>query len=280
MKHIKLLLVISFLFCMSEKLFAQKILDGTKFLYLSYTGGPRPMVSFEQINKISTTGDNIYKFGIHIIQEKGNKVYYIAGKDTVLYYDYSLKIGSLFHFNNPPIRVETMSVDSIKMIQYNDGKFYKHWYLKSDYQPNPLIWVEGLGKKNRGWYIYDATPIHSTKLKSICQIDTLIYWDTTFNGFEPSTVSPTCDYISLLKFNSANKINNLHYQIFPNPVKDQLSLKGFEGSFYEIYNLIGQPIANGILSENIDTKNLVEGIYLLVLISDKGIQSVKFIKNY
>lgn len=279
MKHIKLLYIVSFIFLTQDVLIAQKILDGAKFLHMTYDGGPRATVNFDQIYKISVGSINVYKFNNQIILEKGEKIYYKWGNDTVLYYDYSLKAGDTFYFNHPPTRTEFMAVDSIIMKELNDGKFYKHWYLKSEKQSIPIIWVEGLGEKNMGWYAYDLIPIHSTKLKSICMIDTLIFWDTTFNGFEPFSESPTCDFHRLLKYNSTGKINIRQHLIFPNPVSNEITITGFEGFQYEIYNLIGQKVTNGILLESINTNKLDKGTYILKILTDKGFHSWKFMKN-
>ena len=124
MKLIKLLLSISFLFLITNELCAQNILGGSKFLYLTYRGGSKTSVSFEQINKTFTGSVHVYKFANHIILEKDDRVYYIDKNDTVLYYDYSLRVGDTFYFNHSPIRTEYITIDSIKMIQFNDEKYY------------------------------------------------------------------------------------------------------------------------------------------------------------
>lgn len=273
MKPIKLF-SISFLFLINSELFAQKILDGSKFLYLTYGDGPKTTVSIKQIIKTSTGKVNVYKFDIPIILEKNDKVYYLIGNDTVLYYDYSLMVGDTFYFNNPTTRTEFMKIDSIKMIQLNDLKFHKHWYMKSKYQAKPLIWVEGLGEKNFGWYRYDWIWIHTTELKSICQIDTLIFWNTTFNGFEPDIVAPTCDYFPLLKRNNSKEINIQRPVIFPNPANQKATITISNGYIKEIrlYSIDGKlvkDISNINGSEFvIDISYLSQGVYTIVVLDN------------
>lgn len=72
-------------------------------------------------------------------------------------------------------------------------------------------------------------------------------------------------------------------QVFPNPVQDNLNIKGIEtGASYRILDMAGQVIAPSALltSNQISTDELAPGIYILQITLKNGkTQSVKFIKK-
>lgn len=70
-------------------------------------------------------------------------------------------------------------------------------------------------------------------------------------------------------------------EFYPNPAKRQLILKGdanLSGENYSIYNLLGQEVANGILTETqtVEIEGLISGHYMFVLSNNR---SFKFIKH-
>lgn len=75
---------------------------------------------------------------------------------------------------------------------------------------------------------------------------------------------------------------NAKFQLFPNPVKDELSISGVsEASTYEIIDLNGRLILAGKLSvveTKINVTNLRSGNYLFVILNQKGISYYNFVK--
>jgi len=261
MKPIKLLFIISLL-AFATSIQSQNIIDNARFLYLTFnnnTGGEK--VSIEKIQKINPLS-NRYTFNTETIAENNNLIYYFNGKDSVLYYNYDLNAGDTFFFKRT-MGIDTMFVDSVKLILLNDNKAYKHWYLKSLYTSNPIVWVRGLGEKKLAWLRYDLQFINTPKLKAICKNDSLIFWDNSFNGFEPRNVQATCEFDSLLKRNSLTAIDFSSFVVFPNPVSNSIQVNGIERGPYKIYNSIGQLQQSGNFENSIQIENLKTGLYFI-----------------
>ena len=71
-------------------------------------------------------------------------------------------------------------------------------------------------------------------------------------------------------------------ELFPNPVYDKITLKGdFNSSTnFSIVNLAGIILFNGTLTQKtIDVSWLEEGIYMIIIKIDSGLQTRKFVKN-
>lgn len=277
MKPIKLLFIISLL-AFATSIQSQNIIDNARFLYLTFnnnTGGEK--VSIEKIQKINPLS-NRYTFNTETIAENNNLIYYFNGKDSVLYYNYDLNAGDTFFFKRT-MGIDTMFVDSVKLIVLNDNKAYKHWYLKSLYTSNPIVWVRGLGEKNLAWLRYDLQFINTPKLKAICKNDSLIFWDNSFNGFEPRNVQATCEFDSLLKRNSLTAIDFSSFVVFPNPVSNSIQVNGIERGPYKIYNSIGQLQQSGNFENSIQIENLKTGLYFIEIEQNNFILRGSFLKE-
>lgn len=73
-------------------------------------------------------------------------------------------------------------------------------------------------------------------------------------------------------------IKNVYEQkvsIYPNPVKNTLSVAGLNNFYYEIQNLTGTTIFSGFSKEQINTEILQSGVYILEINNQK----IKFIKE-
>lgn len=79
---------------------------------------------------------------------------------------------------------------------------------------------------------------------------------------------------------STNELeSNKKHQLFPNPANEFVQVSGFEESKnYEIYNILGAKIINGLISNNeqIDIRNFTKGLYFLKF--EDGI-TIKFLKK-
>lgn len=87
-----------------------------------------------------------------------------------------------------------------------------------------------------------------------------------------------------------NTIQNLHRQaddihIYPNPAANQLHIhcpQALSGAEYEIFNLSGQLMMEGVLKDNIiylNNRNLASGKYILVLRKNEEVKTFSFIKK-
>ena len=66
--------------------------------------------------------------------------------------------------------------------------------------------------------------------------------------------------------------------IFPNPVKDILYIENIADSNYEIYDITGKTVLNGIRNQ-INVSSLEKGVYFLKVTSEENILTQKFIKE-
>jgi hypothetical protein len=87
----------------------------------------------------------------------------------------------------------------------------------------------------------------------------------------------------------ATAVTEPYFQIFPNPVLNQLTLinkKGFEGScVIDLYDMLARKVYSNTINNNqgvvlIDVSNFAKGIYTLsIKISNISSQKIKIIKN-
>lgn len=91
-------------------------------------------------------------------------------------------------------------------------------------------------------------------------------------------------------FDNQNIIQNSHRKavdihIYPNPATDQLYIhcpQTLSGAEYEIFNLNGQLMMEGILKDNIiylNNRNLAAGKYILVLHQNEEVKTFSFIRK-
>lgn len=83
---------------------------------------------------------------------------------------------------------------------------------------------------------------------------------------------------------SNNDIQDEWVSIFPNPVKDKLSIGSYEGVISEIlfYNTLGKQVMSYKIDQklnDIDVSSLKTGIYFISIIGEKGKLLIKFIKE-
>ena len=70
--------------------------------------------------------------------------------------------------------------------------------------------------------------------------------------------------------------------MYPNPAKKTITLKLNSNENYlklKIYNAIGKEIYNGTMQQNINVSEFTNGIYTLLVESDKGIYTAQMIKE-
>ncbi|MDP4268015.1 MAG: T9SS type A sorting domain-containing protein, partial [Bacteroidota bacterium] len=78
------------------------------------------------------------------------------------------------------------------------------------------------------------------------------------------------------------KVSNEQLKIYPNPVNENLclNLKDFNNTNIEIFNVTGQKIYTGIVTDNkVNVSEFKEGLYFGRILSKGNIKTFKFIKN-
>ena len=95
------------------------------------------------------------------------------------------------------------------------------------------------------------------------------------------------DYVRVYQENTLNTANSTNFpeiKFYPNPVTDNLTIERSENTnaTAEIYSILGQKLHTCVLKEettHIDVADFQNGIYLVVVISETGIGTFKFIKK-
>ena len=95
------------------------------------------------------------------------------------------------------------------------------------------------------------------------------------------------DYVRVYQQNVLNVVNKSNFsqiKLFPNPVTNKLTIERNENTnaTAEIYSLLGQKLYTCILKEentNIDLADFQNGIYFVLITSEKGINTYKIVKK-
>ena len=84
-----------------------------------------------------------------------------------------------------------------------------------------------------------------------------------------------CNATSILENNRQNEC----YQVYPNPTTGMINLNPVLEGTYQLYNEIGRLMDQGKIQHKFDLSNFDNGIYTLLLQSEKEIKYFKVIKN-
>ena len=109
-------------------------------------------------------------------------------------------------------------------------------------------------------------------------------------GISTSICTGMSDTLNFVSVSTINNANNTLLTLFPNPVKDELSLQIKNDSFInyqiEIYNNLGQKVSENLNSFyqendviNFNTKQFNSGIYLIKIFNQSTSHSIKFVKQ-
>jgi len=100
-------------------------------------------------------------------------------------------------------------------------------------------------------------------------------WPTGFNtgGFDLDAIGVIHDLAHGVSSNESETVS-----VYPNPVRDRLSVKGENIQSVEVFNLVGQKI---MTTEEtcIDLSDLNEGVYFLRVVSPSGIVTKRIVKQ-
>jgi hypothetical protein len=112
----------------------------------------------------------------------------------------------------------------------------------------------------------------------------IVYKDNT----SPMAYNPdkefSIDYIPIpypasnpMPYNGAVNSENINILIYPNPAGEILYLKGLQNSAYaDVFNILGEKLFSGMVSNHINIKHLPEGTYILKI---EGHKPIRFIKE-
>lgn len=106
--------------------------------------------------------------------------------------------------------------------------------------------------------------------------------DSVSTGLYTTAFVPDYRQGVLLAFNNHNE-SSISASAFPNPCKDVLTIQNAgNASSWSIQSKIGQTIASGILTENVEkinTEELAKDVYFLVLAGNGTQKTIKFVKE-
>ncbi len=80
---------------------------------------------------------------------------------------------------------------------------------------------------------------------------------------------------------SINEINkNTGGNIYPNPASELLNISGISGNEFEIYNVAGQKVCSGKISDQkVDVYDLTKGVYFIQIKDKENVTRLKFIRK-
>lgn len=228
-----------------------------------------------EVKQVPDTVQTIY----HYMYERNDRVFFYADNKFHLLYDFGASQGDtiiLDYFlthDGSPLEVY---VNETGPIIYN-GVERKIQYITSGDGivvefGNHII--EGIGNTHFMFPVYDGNPRGPLR----CYHDDSTGW--FMNPLYPDTLwnHTDCDQI----ISGIDQTNTSNFKVYPNPVQEQLYLNNLKGSIsYVITDLLGHTVMKGILKDGTPAINVVQlpnGIYLLRIETDKGVQISKFLK--
>lgn len=212
-----------------------------------------------------------------LLREFEKRIYYIPiinefswnSFEEIILYDFNLEIGDAYNLqqlNNQgtdTIYYES-TVTGIDSILLNNGEWRKRIKLTNwGNFCSPLYWIEGIGGSEH--------PIH---IINFCNDFTSEIACLEINNEE--ILGQNCQKLET----SIYSVNDFNLKIYPNPTYSEIIIDTDENiTNFEIYDLTGKQIINGIIERNlINVNNLKNGIYILKLRNNEKYVNLKFIK--
>lgn len=151
-----------------------------------------------------------------------------------------------------------------------DDSLYQYMGNGIDENHLKLLYRSGPGEKWRAWEYQDMNPMgNATNFAGFFTADSLALGEYTF-GFALADVG-------------LNEIEPVAMSLYPNPTNETLYIQGDfgEGVKLKIYNELGQLVDehSNYSGASVDVSKFHDGLYIIQVKGDKGIQSLKFIKQ-
>ena len=284
MKIARLLFIAAILLVSSQQASGQVRAKARSFYILTGIGGYSAHTDSIVIE--SQVADTIYFYSLDLASHKKDR--YVQRGSLVtdsagnFLFDYNLVVGQKLYFTEVS-HLDSFLVDSITYTWLGQS-LYKTWHLHllDTTLPFRFSWTQCFGSLNYGWYYgnYRAADIGHIR-KSICADDSLLYWDSTFNGFEPNHPDPTCDY-PLLQHLLSNKEVDMGegLKIFPVPASGFITIESPSSGAMTLFDLQGralmsQAVQSGLQQFNINT--LQSGTYWITIHTEQFTCSRKLV---
>lgn len=187
-------------------------------------------------------------------------------------YDFNAKVGDTLNLKGLGKFVPVCKIDTVLVGSTLRKRYFLWW------EELGLIWIEGIGSL-KGILISDNWPTNeNNELLCFKHNDSIIYYNNRYGTCYP-------DYPNMY-----NKLKETKYEeeliIFPNPCYNSLNIKtdNSKGGIIRIISYDGKVQFEKNIQPskeiNINTQNLIDGIYLLIYIDTKNkIYKQKFIKT-
>lgn len=86
--------------------------------------------------------------------------------------------------------------------------------------------------------------------------------------------------VDLLAVNDITNNKSVSISVFPNPTTDYLKFdNNYKVSAVQVYDASGKSVPTQLLNDQLDVRNLQNGVYLIKITTDKGTSTQKFIKK-
>lgn len=306
MKPIKLLLSISLAVITSCLSAQTTFLDSSVYYTLSSAPSLSDGHSFthyikEFITLDSTTNSGEYYSIIfssdfnfktrYSIKYKDEKVYFsgkLRNEDQdsfevrdLMIYDFMLNIGDTLKIQHSASGLNIkLLIDSVKTVPFKDGKSRLTQYYtvllgnSSEYYSSKISFASNGMGSDFGllpFKIKHRNTPYWQNLISLCQKDKNMVYSNN-ERYDIWGVSDYCDETEIIamvdeirKLNIDNQPYN-SVQVFPNPIRNELHIEGFESiGKYKIFDITGQIQQSGDLTQVIYTEKLNSGFYFIVI---------------
>ena len=183
--------------------------------------------------------------------------YYMEEK---LYYDFNLQVGDSFDVGwDEPCFIQVVAVEEVEL---EDGSV-RNKFVFNDGWEDPEVWIEGVGSLAGVANRFDPDLMSSSfsYLKCYFEDDDLVWTDgECWDDIEEAVTEQV--------------------GLYPNPAKDMVHIEGVTDVEVQVYNALGQLVKTVCRTNEIDLSGLVDGVYLLRIISEDGnTQLLKVLKE-
>lgn len=224
------------------------------------------------------------------IRTDESKVFYkeTGTSPTRELYDFDLEVGDTFefriNFSGTFYEVEQTVTDietiNINGIQHKRFKFSDNTPDGIPFTMGEVLreeWIEGIGSLRNPIFPANGFTIDTEWGQKVDLTCTFVNETQYFHNDGYSE----CYIYDVL---GIKEIHQNHFEIFPNPVENQLNIKTTQNGVYniEIINSLGETIIKTELNEaesSINVENLTNGIYFIKIENNDNLQTIKFIKD-
>lgn len=183
-----------------------------------------------------------------------------------LMYDYSLQLGdSIPIWNNEYNYLYLQSVNDTVLEDGKSRKKYNFSYFGLDNPEIGEFWIEGVGSQ---WGFPGVALLNGGTYELLCFFsDEELVWHNPYQG--------ECFYTNWDWNEMEENAEKEEVTVFPNPVKEKLSIKGIKPTEVRIYNAVGQLVKTIHDANEINVSILPVGVYLLCVTDAEGVSVTK-----